>query len=42
MKKLILSPILIIVGCDHSTETEACTGVNDIDDNCYQTVHGCV
>ena len=38
MKKLILLSILLIVGCDNSTETEACTGVNDIDDNCYQTV----
>ena len=41
MKKtvLLIIPLLFLfVGCDNSTETEACTGVNDIDDNCYQTV----
>ena len=35
-RRLII--LLLIVGCDNSTKTEACTGVNDIDDNCYQTV----
>ena len=33
-----LTILLLIVGCEETLEPEACTGVNDIDDNCYQTV----
>ena len=36
IRRLII--LLLIVGCEETLEPEACTGVNDIDDNCYQTV----
>ena len=38
MKKLILSSILLIVGCEDSTDAAGCSDVEDIDGNCYETV----
>ena len=36
IRRLII--LLLIVGCENSTDAEGCSDVEDIDGNCYQTV----